>query len=72
MSNTTWKRNTAGLVAAVRDRVQDSLARADRAIESLVREDKPVNFNSVAARAGVTRAYLYSRPELRDRIVRLR
>ncbi len=72
MSNTTWRRNTAGLMAAVRDRVQDSLARTDRANEALLRDNKPVNFNTVSARAGVTRAYLYSRPELRERICNLR
>lgn len=72
MSNVMWKRNTAGLMAAVQDRVQDSLARTETAIEALVRENKPVNFNTVAARAGVTRAYLYSRRELRERIVSLR
>jgi hypothetical protein len=72
MSNATWKRNTAGLRSAVLRRVEDARARAEAAIEALVREDRPVNFNSVAAQAGVTRAYLYTHENLRERITSLR
>lgn len=32
----------------------------------------PITFNAIAETAGVTRAYLYSQPELRDRIDALR
>jgi uncharacterized protein DUF6262 len=38
----------------------------------LLREHQPVNFNSVAKAASVSKAYLYSQPQLRDRIEALR
>lgn len=72
MRNATWERNTAGLRSAVLRRAAHARARAEAAIEALVREDRPVNFNSVAARAGVTRNYLYTQPVLRERIISLR
>jgi len=72
MGRTTWERNTAGLAAAARERVERAFERAERAIELLRRENARVNFNTVARRAGVTRGYLYTRPELRSRIERLR
>ena len=72
MSMTNWKRNTAGLLAAVHARADEARVRAERAIEALVRERTTVNFNTVAARAGVTKAYLYAHDDLRDRISGLR
>jgi hypothetical protein len=72
MSNATWTRNTAGLRSAVLRRAEEARARAEAAIESLVRDNRPVNFNTVAARARVTRAYLYTHTSLRERIISLR
>ena len=42
------------------------------AITVLLREQKPVNFNTVARAAQVSKAYLYSQPDLRERIEALR
>ena len=72
MSMNRWKRNTSGLVAAVRARSDDARARTLAAIEALVAERRTVNFNTVAARAGVTKAYLYAHADLRDRVAGLR
>ncbi len=72
MSMARWKRNTAGLLAAVHARAEEARSRAEAAIESLVREHEKVNFNTVAARAGVTKAYLYAHEDLRERISGLR
>jgi hypothetical protein len=44
----------------------------EEAIAALLREQKPVNFNTVAKAAAVSKAYLYSQPDLRDRIEVLR
>ena len=44
----------------------------EQAITALLREQKPVNFNMVAKAAAVSKAYLYSQPDLRDRIEALR
>jgi AcrR family transcriptional regulator len=43
----------------------DSVARVERACEALARDDYPVTFTEVAARAGMSRTTLYRRPELR-------
>jgi hypothetical protein len=67
-----WKRNTAGLVAAVSARAEAARVRAESAIDALERERAAVNFTAVAARAGVTKAYLYAHEDLRARIGRLR
>lgn len=65
-------RNTAGMRAAVLRRSEDARCRAEAAINALVENCEPVNFNTVARRAGVTNAYLYSKPDLRAKIQLLR
>src|SRR6266571_8204492 len=72
MSEKTWERNTAGLVAHAHQRKEEKRKRVDEAIIHLLREQKAINFNSVAKAANVSKAYLYSQPELRDRIEVLR
>ncbi len=68
----TWERNTAGLVAHARSRKEAKRKRVEEAIIALLREHKAVNFNAVATAAGVSKAYLYSQPQLRERIDALR
>lgn len=53
-------------------RKQNTLQRVDHAIKRLVRANESINFNSVANEAGVSKATLYNRKELRDRIESLR
>ena len=72
MSEKTWERNTAGLVAHAHQRKEEKRKRVDEAIIHLLREQKAINFNSVAKAANVSKAYLYSQPQLRDRIETLR
>lgn len=72
MTEKTWQRNTSGLAAHAKQRAECKQQQVEQAISKLLRENKPVNFNAVATSAGVTKAYLYSRPELRDRIEALR
>jgi len=72
MSEKTWERNTAGLVAHAQQRTEEKRKRVDEAITHLLREQQAVNFNSVAKAASVSKAYLYSQPQLRDRIEALR
>jgi hypothetical protein len=62
------QRNTNGLAAYARQRALHKQEQVDQAIGQLLAENKPINFNAVATRAGVTKAYLYNHPELRDRI----
>ena len=72
MSEKTWERNTAGLVAHAHQRKEEKRKRVDDAITCLLREHKAINFNTVAKAAGVSKAYLYTQPLFRDRIEALR
>ena len=72
MSEKTWERNTAGLVAHAQQRKEEKRQRVDEAITRLLREHKAINFNTVAKAAGVSKAYLYSQPQFRERIEVLR
>ncbi len=72
MSEMTWKRNTAGLVAHAQARREHKHKGVEEAIATLLREQKPVNFNTVARAAHVSKAYLYSQQDLRERIEALR
>lgn len=72
MSKKTWSRDTSGLAAHAKQRSEEKRQRVDEAIGQLLREQQAINFNSVATAAGVSKAYLYSQPELRERIEALR
>ena len=72
MSEKTWKRNTAGMTAHAQSRKELKRTSVEDAITTLLREQKPVNFTTVARTAAVSKAYLYSQPDLRERIEALR
>ncbi len=72
MSEKTWKRNTAGMTAHAQSRKELKRTSVEDAITTLLREQKPVNFNTVARTAQVSKASLYSQPDLRERIEALR
>lgn len=63
---------TEPLNQAAATRHQRAVARAERALRDLDTEGAPINFQSVARRAGVSRQWLYTQPELRARIEQLR
>jgi len=60
MSEKTWERNTAGLIANVNLRKEEKRRRVEEAITRLLREHQAINFNSVAKAAGVSKTYLYT------------
>ena len=64
--------NTRFLAQAATRRHQAALAKASQTIERLDRSGQPVTFSAVAAAAGVSRAWLYRNPGVRDLITRLR
>ena len=72
MSEPTWQRNTTGIVAYAQQRKEEKRRVVDEAITCLLRDQQPVNFNTVAKASGVTKAYLYSQPLVRERIEVLR
>ncbi len=60
------------LAAAAARRHQDAHARATEALAALNADGQAVSFQAVAQRAGVSRQWLYTQPELRARIEQLR
>lgn len=72
MSEQTWKRNTAGIMAHAQSRKEHKRKEVEKAITTLLREQKLINFNTVAKAAHVSKAYLYGQPDLRERIEALR
>jgi Family of unknown function (DUF6262) len=67
-----WVRNTSGIKLAADKKRQDAFERADKGIKQLIKDKRPINFESVAEVSNVTRAWLYKQPELRSRIESLR
>ena len=72
MNEKTWKRNTAGITAHAQSRKEYKRKGVENAITTLLREQKPINFNTIAKAASVSKAYLYSQSDLRERIEALR
>ena len=72
MSEKIWKRNTAGMMAHAQHRKEQKRKGVEDAMTALLREQKPINFNTVAKAACASKAYLYSQPDLRERIEALR
>jgi hypothetical protein len=72
MSEKTWKRNTTAIMAHATRRREQKRKGVEDTITALLREQKPINFNTVAKAAMVSKAYLYSQPDLRERIEALR
>ena len=68
----SWDRNTAGLKKNAQKKSLETFAKAEEGIRQLLRSGKPINFESVANAAGVSRAWLYKQPKLKERINHLR
>lgn len=64
--------NSRHIIAAAQRRSQYTRARAVQALRELDAAGKPVTFDTVAKRAAVSRSWLYTQPDLRDEIERLR
>ncbi len=65
-------RRTAVLTAAAKAKSEAKAHAADQAVRRLVKRGEPVTFQAVQREAGVSHAFLYGNPELRERIERLR
>jgi hypothetical protein len=63
--------NSHHLAAAAQRRREDTLARAHKTLHELHEAGQPITVTEIAARAGVSRAWLYAETELRDQIQRL-
>lgn len=72
MSEQTRERNTTGITAHAQRRKEQKRKGVEETITALIREQKPINFHTVAKAAMVSKAYLYSQQEIRERIEALR
>ncbi|MBD2123417.1 DUF6262 family protein [Trichocoleus sp. FACHB-262] len=66
------ERNVEGLKRNAQKKKQATLERAEQAIKQLLKENKPINFQSIANAAHVSTAWLYDNAEIRERIEHLR
>lgn len=64
--------NTPQLIAAAHNRHELTRAKAIRTLRELDHAGTPITFEAVARHAGVSRSWLYSQPDLRADIERLR
>jgi len=64
--------DTAPIIAAAKQRHEITRAKAIQALRELDRSGTPVTFQAVAATAPVSRSWLYSQPDIRAEIERLR
>ena len=66
------QRNVEGLQKAAKKKRQQSFEKAEEGIRKLIKEKRPINFNTVAEISGVSKAWLYKQPGIRSRIEHLR
>ena len=60
------------LKAYAEQKNQETIIRVNKAIDKMKRKNEPINFESVAKAAGVSRGTLYNNPQLKERITSLR
>ncbi len=65
-------RNIDGLRQSAQKKRQQAFEQTEQAIKQLIKEGKPINFETVAATAGVSKAWLYKESEIKARIEHLR
>ncbi|GAU68973.1 transposase, partial [Streptomyces sp. NBRC 110611] len=71
-SLTPAETKAAPLITAARKRHEVTRAKATQTLRELDRTGAPVSFEGVARRAGVSRSWLYTQPDIRAEIERLR
>src|SRR5487761_1782162 len=68
----SWERDTRGLRAHAQEKAVETARRAEEAIARLLKEQRPVNFKTVAETAGISTAWLYGNAAIKQRIILLR
>jgi len=68
----SWERNVDGLRAHAQQKAAETGRRAEAAIAQLLKEQRPINFKTVAKTAGISTAWLYGNEVLKQRIMHLR
>jgi hypothetical protein len=68
----TWERNIEGLRSSAQIKAEQTKRRAEEAITLLLKEQRPINFTTVAQTARISTAWLYANEEIKMRIIHLR
>jgi len=66
------ERNIEGLRQAAQQKAQETRRRAEEAIVLLLKQQRPINFKTVAETARISTAWLYANEDMKMRIVHLR
>lgn len=66
------ERNVKGLQESAKRKREQALEKVEVGIKKLIKEQRPINFNTVAEASDVSKAWLYKQPEVRQRIEHLR
>jgi hypothetical protein len=66
------ERNIDGLLASAKIKAEQTKRRAEEAIALLLKEQRPVNFKTVAQTAHISTAWLYANEDIKMRIIHLR
>ena len=67
----SWERNIDGLRSHAQRKAVETAQRAEEATARLLREQRHVNFKTVAETAGISTAWLYGNETLKQRIMHL-
>jgi hypothetical protein len=65
-------RNIVGLLTHAQEKARTTRLRVSKAIDQMLERGEAINFNAVANAASVTKNYLYTQAEIRERIEGLR
>ncbi|KAF0821923.1 transposase [Cytobacillus firmus] len=64
--------NTEGIIKHAKLKTEKTIQKVEEAIKKMIKKQIKINFNSVSAESGVSKAFLYRNTELRERIETLR
>jgi hypothetical protein len=72
MKNELKIKNTTGLKTHAQKKKAECMSRFNKAIQELLNEERPINFNSVSKKGNISTAWLYKTKEVRQKIELLR
>jgi hypothetical protein len=64
--------NTEPLLRSIEDKKQKTKQKVESTIKDMIKQKEKINFNSVSAKSGVSKPFLYKYSEIRTRIETLR
>jgi hypothetical protein len=64
--------NTVNMLEYSRLRTEQAINKFNVAISEMLKDNIPVNFNSVSDHAGISKRFLYSHADIKEKIIKLR